>query len=200
MNIPPLCIIQARMGSMRLPGKMLLKLGDETLIARAVRIAGEAFGGQNVLVAIPHNEAQADLLAELERIEAHVMQVDCDEKDVLGRFHAAAHSMRWHPDSPIIRYTPDDPWKDEGALRAVASGLRVPVEFGGEAFTLAQLDYAHVNITDAQKREHITHALFDYSAPVVAVAFQFEQNLLPLSIDTPEDYAAACARIAEGAA
>src|SRR5690242_10612729 len=43
VNIPPLCIIQARLDSTRLERKMLLTLNGETLIARAWRIACEAF-------------------------------------------------------------------------------------------------------------------------------------------------------------
>lgn len=144
MNIPPLCIIQARYGSTRLPGKMLLKIGGESLIARAWRIACEAFGEANVVVAIPECDLESALHAELRRINANVRTaIGVASDDVLGRFYEVAHSMRWHPDSVIVRYTPDDWRKNVAALRRVAGGTREPVEIGGEAFTLAQLDAAH---------------------------------------------------------
>lgn len=194
MNIPPLCIIQARMGSTRLPGKMLLKLGDETLIARACRIAGEAFGPANVVVAIPASDHRGPLGEELRKIQANVFAWDGDEADVLGRFHACAHRFRWHPDSVIVRYTPDDWGKNLSGLKCVASGVRMPVETCGEAFTLGMLDAAHERYPlksgelplRQRMREHITYALFDTEPPKAP-----EHPLgLPWSIDTAEQYEA----------
>lgn len=199
MAVAPLCIIQARYNSHRLPGKMLLTLGGETLIARAWRIACEAFGQRNVVVAIPANDVDGPLghalLAEI--VGPTVFPWHGDESDVLGRFHACAHTYRWHPDSVIVRYTPDDPLKDVDSLRRVAAGERLPVEQGGEAFTLAMLDAAHerLRLRDGLPagwpmgaREHITHALFPDSPPPPA----------PLgcwTIDTREDYEAAEAQM-----
>ena len=120
MNVPPLCIIQARWDSKRLPGKMLLKLGDETLITRAWRIACEAFGESNCVVATP--KAENPLIEELRRIGAVVFQWAGPEWDVLSRLYACAHTYRWHPDSVIVRYTPDDPFKSVEALRPPVIG------------------------------------------------------------------------------
>ncbi len=179
MTIPTLCIIQARYHSTRLPGKMLLKLGDETLIARGYRIACEAFGKENVVVATPADIVSTPLADELKRIGAEVFHYEGAENDVLGRFHQCAHRYRWQPDTVLVRYTPDDPLKDVALLRRVAAGERLPVEIGGEAFTLAMLDAAHHRFLvrnrsmndDAWEarvalcREHISHALFPNSPP-----------------------------------
>ena len=186
MNIPPLVIIQARMNSARLPGKMLLKLHGETLIARAVRLAGEAFGAEHVVVAIPFGDAQAScpLYEELRHIGATIHAVPrCAESDVLGRFHAIAHGLRWHPDSVIVRWTPDDPFKVPAACQRVARGERLPVEVGAEAFTLAMLDRAHEDAPRGSSGwEHITHALFP-TAPSPYIGPK------QMTVDTPEDWA-----------
>ena len=195
MNIPPLCIVQARYKSTRLPHKMLLLLAGETLIARAVRIASEAFGRGNVVVAIPNGDVGTPLWDELVRLNVAVFDWDGDEADVLGRFYHCAHLYRWHPNTTIIRYTPDDPFKDVDSLRRVAGGERLPVEQGGEAFTLAELD---MSMTDPRtvlwdppeppspmgRREHLTYALFSTLPPKSPVGQVW-------TIDTPEDYAAA---------
>ena len=168
----PLCLIQARFGSTRLKAKMLCKAGGWTLIERAWRLATPMFGAEHCLVVIPKNDEDGPLGDELRRIHATVFAWDGDERDVLGRFHAAAHSRRWHPDCILHRWTPDDPFKQANEVAAVLRGERRPVETAGEAFTLAMLDEAHAyegfgsTLAGANdRREHITHALFPNSPP-----------------------------------
>lgn len=193
-SIPVLCIIQARWNSQRLPGKLLLKLGTETLIERAWRIASECqwelYGWVSV-VAIPKADEASPLGDELRRIGAIVFAWDGPEWDVLGRFYHCAHRYRWHPDTVIVRYTPDDPFKTPGALRAAARGFRLPVEQGGEAFTLAQLDAAQQREGDEFRREHITDALFPSRVPLLPVGEGW-------TIDTAVDYEAAVRRYERG--
>jgi spore coat polysaccharide biosynthesis protein SpsF (cytidylyltransferase family) len=197
-GLPVLCIIQARYHSTRMPAKMLCTLDDpvhgtETLIARAWRLAGEAFGADNCVVAIPVADREGSLGEELSRIGATICAVYGPENDVLGRFHCCAHQYRWHPDSVIVRWTPDDPFKDPAMCRRVASGERLPVELGAEAFTLGMLDRAHANAPEwghdkplTQKyREHIGQhpALFPAPPPPCPPGVW--------TIDTPADLEAA---------
>lgn len=188
MNIPVLCIIQARYNSTRLPGKMLCELGGESLIARGVRIACEAFGPENVVVACCSIDKCSPLADELARIGATVHWYNGAESDVLARFFECAHTYRWHPDSVLVRYTPDDAQKSVSMLRRVASGERLPVEWGGEAFTLAMLDEAQRRCVTVREREHISFALFRFPAPST---FDARQS----TIDTVEDLEAARARV-----
>ncbi len=64
MDILPLAIIQARMGSTRLPGKMLLPVNGEPLVVRVWRLTCRAVGPHNVIVAVGTDEA----LQELDRV------------------------------------------------------------------------------------------------------------------------------------
>lgn len=210
MTPPPLCIIQARLESSRLKHKMLCTLGGETLIARGWRLACEAFGRENVIVAIPASDAPGPLYDELQNIGAVIFYHGMlDERDVLGRFWRCAHKYRWHPSSVIHRWTPDDWQKSPEVCRLVAAGWRYPVEIGGEAFTLAMLDEAQsreapirpmlvigsptpIGHTYNPNREHITHALF----PTGAVAMLDTNEVW--TIDTEADLLAA-RRIVEGA-
>lgn len=167
--IPPLCLIQARLTSTRIEHKMLLDFGGETLIARAWRWASSLTVDWQVTVALPAGDAESPLDEELRGIGASVNFWDGPEWDVLGRLHAIAHRYRWHPDSIIHRWTPDDPFKDGGSVRAVLKGMRLPVELGGEAFTLGMLDAAHALFPKSAReyREHVTDALFPSRVPLL---------------------------------
>jgi len=159
---PPLAIVQARIGSKRLPRKMLLDVGGKPLVAWALSAAQVAFGVEHTVAAIPASAENDELADVLESFKCPVFRWNGPEHDVLGRFHACAHTYRWHPFSVIVRVTPDDPYKSARQMQRVAAGERLPVEFGGEAFTLEQLDMAHIASTE---REHLTHALFDMPPP-----------------------------------
>lgn len=161
----PFAIIQARMGSTRLPGKMLLPLGGETVIERGWRIACEAFGKDNCVVAHPDTEENLPLAAELYRIGARRFPYKGNESDVLSRFWHCAHTYRQSGDDVIVRVTPDDPLKRPALMRRVASGERLPVELSAEAFLLSMLDAAHATEVDAVRREHISYALYPVPAP-----------------------------------
>lgn len=164
--ISPLAIVTARIGSTRLPGKMLLLLGGKPLIWWAWNAAVMAFGEEHVVVAMPDTPENALLVRMVREMGGRHFCWDGPEEDVLGRVHACAHRYRWWPGSVIVRVTADDWKKQPGAMRRVALGERLPVELGGEAFTLAQLDEAHRTITDPVRREHLTYAFFpDSPAP-----------------------------------
>lgn len=181
VSVPPLAIVQARLRSTRLPGKVMLPLADNRpILHHVVMRAVVAFGRANVVVATgprEHNAAIVDWC-----MQQDVQVVACvDEADVLGRFHSTAHCYRWHPSSICVRLTADDPFKSPEAMREVAEGWRHPVELGGEAFTLAMLDEAHARVTDPFAREHITDALFPHRLPLMADGRVW-------SVDTPADY------------
>lgn len=160
--IPPaLAVIQARMGSTRLPRKMLADLGGKPLVLWTVEPAVKEFGAANTVAAIPASEENDELAAVLAPY-VNVFRWDGPERDVLGRFHACATTFRWAPWSVIMRLTADDPFKDTASMRRVSLGERLPVEMGGEAFTLAQLREAHATATE---REHLTHVFFDSPPP-----------------------------------
>ena len=164
--IPPLCIIQARMGSTRLPGKMLLEIGGRTLIRRAWDASCAAFGAENVVVALPFGDEQLELAAACQAFGATVWvpQSEVQEENVLLRFYLCAHEYRWNPSSVIVRVTPDDHRKCPSMMRRVAAGERLPIEQGAEAFTLQMLDDAEMNVGcfDYDAREHITKAFVRY--------------------------------------
>lgn len=179
MNVPPLAIVQARMGSKRLPGKVLMDIAGKSLVEHVWLRAVEAFGQAHTVVAYPDTLENAPLRAELYDIGAISVAYAGDEWDLLGRYWWTAHKFRWHPDSVIVRVCADDPFKSASAMKRVAAGERLPVEVGAEAFTLAQLDAAHFREADPTRREHLTYCLFPVLPPPPPPG--------TWTIDTPED-------------
>lgn len=164
--VPPFCVIQARYHSTRIPGKMLLATRGETLIARAYRMACVTWGDGNVIVAIPAADRDSPLNEELTRIDAPVFSGVAAESDVLLRLWVCANTFRWRADAIIHRWTPDDPFKTVDACHYAANGGRPPVELGGEAFTLEQLNMAHrCTPSNHMAREHVTTAIFSVLPP-----------------------------------
>src|SRR5271157_1204223 len=100
-------IIQARMGSTRLPGKVLKDLGGETVLARVVKRTRRATLLDEVVVATSVL-SQDDPIAE----ECETLQVACfrgDELDVLDRYYRAAQKFAAET---IVRITSDCPLID----------------------------------------------------------------------------------------
>lgn len=194
MTIPPLAIVQARMRSTRLPGKVMLPLADgRPILAWVVERAVAAFGARSVVVATGPCEHNAPIVEWCTANGIACVAWDGDEADVLGRFYHVAHRHRWHPDSVIVRATADDPFKDPSAMRRVAAGERLPVEVGAEAFTLAMLDEADANTSkftaarERHLREHLTDALFPCRVPG-------PRDGRCWTVDTREDYERAVER------
>src|SRR3990167_1499277 len=94
-----LAIIQARLHSTRLPNKMLLPLGDTTVLGYAWRTAYEFF--DDVIVAVPAGDYER--LCEVLQDHANVFPYVGDEADVLGRFHVVANRYREDPEDIIYR-------------------------------------------------------------------------------------------------
>ena len=112
MNI--VAIIQARMGSTRLPGKVLLDIAGRSMLARVVRRARRAELLSEVVVATGESPADDPIVAE-----CHRQAVPCfrgSDDDVLGRYHGAALA---HEADAVVRITSDCPLIDPGVIDRV---------------------------------------------------------------------------------
>ena len=104
-----IAIIQARMGSSRLPGKVLRDLGGEPVLARVINRVLRAKTLNGVVVATTTDPAD-DPIAEFCQQQA-VPVFRGSQFDVLDRYYQAARED--HADV-VVRITADCPWCNMG--------------------------------------------------------------------------------------
>lgn len=167
-------IIQARLGSKRLPRKVLAEiLGRPMLAVLLDRLRGAERVDEFVIATT--DQPQDAAVAELAAAEG----VACyrgSEDNVLERFY---HAAKFHHADIILRLTGDNPLMDAdlvdwivGQFRganppidyaAISHELGFPPGIGGEIFTMSALDQAWREAGDPARREHVT--AFIYQQP-----------------------------------
>jgi spore coat polysaccharide biosynthesis protein SpsF len=100
-------VIQARMSSTRLPGKVLRPLGGRTVLSWAIRAAATTPDIDAVILATSVSPADDPVAAEAARCGAEVVRGPLD--DVLARY---AMAVRAHPCDAVVRLTADCPLLD----------------------------------------------------------------------------------------
>src|SRR2546427_10289247 len=112
-------VIQARMGSTRLPGKVLMPIAGRTMLERTVRRVQAATAVDDVTVAT--TEGAADQLVVEEARRVGVGCVRGSENDVLDRYVRAARTLGA---DAIVRVTADCPLVDPEVVDATVAAFR----------------------------------------------------------------------------
>jgi spore coat polysaccharide biosynthesis protein SpsF (cytidylyltransferase family) len=156
-------IVQARMTSKRLPGKVMLSLGGEPAIRHVLRRCKEIPGIDKVVCAVPVGKSKP---IRKEALSLGVTVAQGSEHDVLGRYRKAALLvqaeiiMRITADCPLI-----DPEICGRVLDLMEDGIdyasnvmprNFPKGFDCECFTYDALERAHKEADDPYDREHVT--------------------------------------------
>lgn len=100
-------VIQARMSSSRLPGKVLLPLGDSTILGWVVSAAQRARLVDEVIVATSTDVTDDQVAREAQRLDTPVVRGPLD--DVLDRYLVALEA---YPSEIVVRLTADCPLLD----------------------------------------------------------------------------------------
>src|SRR5689334_14061873 len=100
-------IVQARMGSTRLPGKVLADLGGETTLGRVVRRLRRSELIEEVVVATTFSPDDQAIVLEARRLGVPAFMGD--ELDVLDRYYQATRAF---PPDVLVRITSDCPLID----------------------------------------------------------------------------------------
>jgi len=197
-------IIQARMGSSRLPGKVLMPLAGQPVLAHVIRRVAQSNVFDEVAVAtsnLPIDDALADVVTR-----TGYRAVRGDEADVLARYGIAAAATNA---DAIMRVTADCPLIDPDVLAAmvarfadaVAQGRRCdlvtnarlrtfPRGLDAELFTRQALEIMLEEAKAAPEREHVTPFLYGHPERFHIVDYLGTQDhsALRLTLDTAEDY------------
>lgn len=194
-----LILIQARMNSARLPGKVLKPVLGKPLLAyelerlTRVRLADEIVVATTVH---PSDDAIVDFCRA-----SGVSFYRGSEEDVLSRFYEAAKN---YSANTIVRVTADCPLIDPGTIDRVihffAEGgydyasnvLRrtFPRGMDVEVFTFAALETTHNESKTSPEREHVTP--FIYNRPerfrLGGIQHPSDESGYRWTVDTPEDF------------
>lgn len=158
-------IIQARMASTRLPGKVLLDLAGTTVLHHVLRRAAAVASADVVCCAISADPDCDPVAAEAARHGAAIFRGD--EDDVLARYAGAARMldadviMRITSDCPLIDPSICDALlrlRQESAAEYACNNMppSFPHGLDCEAFTRDLLDRAAGEAREPREREHVT--------------------------------------------
>lgn len=189
-------LLQARMGSTRLPGKSMRVLGGHTLVAHAiVRLQTSGYPVVLTTTTLPEDDC---LVAAAESLGAHTFRGA--ELDVLDRYAQATRHFELHR---VVRATADNPAVDvdavsrtlmlldrTGADHVVEHGL--PYGAAVEAIRGSALLRAAAMATDPSDREHVTPLLrgsTEFFALAALAPGHLRRPGLRLTVDTEEDLA-----------
>jgi spore coat polysaccharide biosynthesis protein SpsF len=207
LSSPVVAVVQARMTSTRLPGKVLMQLAGEPLIRRVVERVQRIAGVDRVVVALAQGPEHDDVEPALDG--ADVLVVRGSETDVLARTAAAARAadavtvMRITSDCPMI-----DPAVSASILAAYAAGQGAgiryartgfdtgfPLGFDTEVLPAQALYEAEVQASDPYEREHVTPYIWRRPErfPATILAAQPDRRHWRLVVDTKDDYRLAAA-------
>ena len=193
-------IVQARVGSSRLPGKSLMPLSGRPLVAHALERVSCVCGVDEVLLATSLSERDAPL-ARLARDLGYRFWRG-SEHDVLDRF---AHAARYAEADLVVRVTGDcpflapevcsrvvavareEPWWDYVSNDTTQSGY--PDGTDCELFSRLTLERAAASAVHHMDREHVTPWMRRHLPVRIVHSTQDWGRDMKLSVDCAEDLA-----------
>lgn len=191
-------VVQARMGSTRLPGKVLMELGGERVLCRVVNRLRRSTTLAEVVIATTESKRD-NVLVQFCR--------DCgfpifrgSEDDVLDRYYRTAAA---YEADAVVRVTSDCPLIDPNLVDQVikkflatnadyASNVLVrtfPRGLDCEVFAASSLERVWRAAIEPHQREHVTP--FFYESPhlfrIASVTGERDYSQYRWTLDTPED-------------
>lgn len=193
-----LAIVQARMGSTRLAGKVLEDIGGRTMLARVVERAERSRLLDGVRVATTTGPEDDAIVEECRQLDVPVHRGSAE--DVLDRYRGAA--VRFEAD-PIVRITSDCPLLDPEVLDEAialfrkeepdyASNVTVrsfPQGLDVEVFRRSALEAAWREATKPYERVHVTPFLYQHPDRFRLTTLRAEADYSEYrwTVDTAED-------------
>ncbi len=196
-------IIQARMGSTRLPGKIFKCIGSKTLLEHIIYRAFLLRHDHTFVIATSNLSAD-DIVAKF----CNDKKINCfrgSESDVLERYYQCAklycfdHIVRLTADNPFVDMEEVDRLIDlhiESNSDYTHSFNSLPVGVGSEIFTFAALEKSFREGHEPHHREHVNEYMLENPKIFKTVKLQVNEMKqrpdIRLTVDTIDDYNKAC--------
>ena len=176
-------IIQARMGSTRLPGKVMKDIGGETMLARVVWRARRAKLLDEVVVATTNKAVDAPIVSECTKLGVPVFRGD--EQDVLDRYYRSAQANRAEA---IVRITSDCPLIDPEIIDDVVRAfLKTKPDYASNTFFPRGLDVEVITMASLERAWHESNKSY-HRVHVTPYIYQNRDLFRLLSVKAEEDY------------
>jgi len=196
-------IIQARMGSSRLPGKVLRQIGEKVLLEHILFRLKRLKSETKVII------ATSDLKKD-DEIENFCSQnnISCfrgSESNVLQRYYLCAKENNFEH---IVRLTGDNPFVDIEELDALIelhvetqadysrSFAILPKGVGAEIFSFNALEQSYKYGKKENHQEHVNEYIEEneeqFKISELQVSIEKNRPELSLTVDTKDDYEKAC--------
>lgn len=196
-----LIIVQARMGSTRLPGKVLKQIIEKPLIFYLVERLKRVKNSHSIVIATSTN-ALDDTLANY-CMKTNIPVFRGSENDVLQRYYDCAKEygadfiVRICSDCPLIDPALVDDVIEQCLIQKeplrIASNViqrTYPRGMDTEVFTFQALEEAAMTVTSVEEREHVTLNFYRHPNLYHLISVKSNKNTsnYRLTVDTQEDF------------
>lgn len=194
-------IIQARMGSSRLPGKVMTKIMNKTVLEHVVRRVKQSKLINEIIVATTTLDQDKIIEQEAIRINANVFLGS--EENVLSRYYYAAKMFDL---DIVVRITSDCPLIDpiilDDLIKMYLSNdydivsnagpnqidRTFPRGLDAEVFSFEVLEETFLNASQKYHIEHVTPYIYENKSKVLYYKNEIDYSKYRLTLDTKEDY------------
>lgn len=194
-------IVQARMTSTRLPGKVLMSVLGQSLLAYEIERLRRCQLADSLMVATTNNATDDPIVALCKTLAVPVFRGS--ESDVLSRYYGAAQQANAQT---VVRVTADCPLIDPSVIDRIINHFQTAKEaldyasntlartfprgLDAEVFSLAALAIAHTEATEAAHREHVTPFFYQQPSRFKLASIEALENYSQhrWTVDTPEDF------------
>lgn len=197
-------IIQARLGSTRLPYKMMLSLHGKPIIEWVIRRVQKSKLLDDIIVAIPISEDNDVLAKHITELGVKVYRGS--ESNVLNRFYEsvkdkdATHIVRICADNPLIDGNEIDNLIEhyqtnscDYAYNHIPKDNLYPDGLGAEIISFDLLKYMNEVVTSQHHKEHCLSYIWDNKNKFIIKTFdpldkELHQPTMKFDVDTFDDY------------
>ncbi|WYL96988.1 MAG: glycosyltransferase family protein [Gloeotrichia echinulata IR180] len=195
-------IIQARMTSTRLPGKVLKKVMDKPLLEYQIERLQRVKLADAIVIATTTNDTDLPIIELCSRLSVPYFRGS--EENVLARYHGSAKA--YHADV-IVRVTSDCPLIDPQVIDLIIQFYRdfsdkydyvsntlersYPRGLDTEIFSFSVLNQAFLEATQPSDQEHVTPFIYRHPERyhIAQVTYTENQSHHRWTVDIPEDFA-----------
>ena len=197
------CLVQARVGSTRLPGKILKEICGKTILHHEIDRLKKCKEIDEIVIATTDKEDDDKIVNEAKKLSVKYFRGS--ENDVLSRFY---YSAKENNADIIVRVTSDCPCIDfeildkmliyfkekykEKQVDYLSNTIKrtYPRGYDIEIFTFSALEKSYINAEKEYEREHVTPYIYDKTNNFLKLSFENKEDYSEyrVTLDTIEDF------------